>query len=117
MHLQKEIHLTSFMFCGFSFCSPIEQPPKPIGKPSIRLDGDTIVIQQDITSPSTPEPVWYTGNQPVKSGGRYVIETIKEGDVCHLIMRIPKVRLDYTWDFSSCKLISMELILTKNLRS
>ncbi|KAK7500459.1 hypothetical protein BaRGS_00008366, partial [Batillaria attramentaria] len=72
---------------------PKETPPQPQGKPSIRLEdnGNTIVIQQCVSSQSPPEGIWYFGNQPITPGGRLQMQMVPEGGQYYLTLKIPNV--------------------------
>ncbi|XP_070200689.1 twitchin-like isoform X4 [Littorina saxatilis] len=70
---------------------PKEEPPQPDGKPTIRLDdsGKTVILTQAVNSPTKPTGLWYFGNQPITPGSRYIVETVQEGNMYYVVLKIP----------------------------
>ncbi|XP_021346443.1 twitchin-like isoform X8 [Mizuhopecten yessoensis] len=69
---------------------PKEAPPMMKGPPSIKLEdgGKRLVMEIKVASASKPTAMWYFGNKPIKSGGRYFLDMAHENDCYFSVMEI-----------------------------
>ncbi|XP_069132542.1 twitchin-like isoform X10 [Argopecten irradians] len=67
-----------------------EAPPMLKGPPSIKLEdgGKRLVMELKVASASKPTAMWYFGNKPIKSGGRYFLDMAHEDDCYFAVMEI-----------------------------
>ena len=69
-------------------------PPNFVTKPSVKQVEDKIILECQLTADPEPSISWLLNNKPIKSGGRILTKTTREGNVYLLVLQLSQLCLD-----------------------